>query len=940
MRAIRSIGVAALLAVTSPAVAGDDDFGPAQARALIPRAAAGRGGTLAVMSALGGALTPTDVRAAGSVPLTHLLLLAPVYVAPDWMCRSCRSLASSPLTVTDVLPVLYGAPLGGSSRDAKHDFPSLLHDEYLTHVDCTRRGDTAGGRVHFEIPGVCAGTVLWSARRGASGWEIVEFLVPSWRVRVRKEAWSWIAENLDDPQGPWFPTPEHLAIPGARLPRTGVVADTPRGALEVGIAADGTLLLRGREGGLEDLRGLLDAVARGPRQREPDGSSKLDLVVRFDTRVPWTLVQWVLQTAAGSPARIHRVYFAVAPETGGADGVIAAFLPKDRGGLSPFVPAAGVRATLVAAEGLPDRGAVFAAIRKAVEAGAKIVEIETPLPDVPRAGHVVSVLDLALREGAARVDCSGAPAPIPRAGGDRPRPAAPPAAAEAPGSLPWLRAYVAAWSKEHADGCAIRIGGAPVPGAPATTPLPAPPPRIRLDADGRVPHEETPSDDVVPPDPEEEVPPTPEETEDIGGRDRLNALPGARDPGAAPPNPAPPPDGLLSAGGGSPRAFASRGAHGARSASSGDAARDRALEAALTWLAAHQSADGGWEAEGFAHWCDGKLADARADGAGKPHYDVGVTGLALLAFLGEGYTMRSEGPFGAVVGRGLRYLRNVQDAEGCFGPRSTGHFVYNHALAALAVIEAYGMTGSAPLKGPAQNALDFIAIARNPYAGWRYGIKPADNDTSVTGWMAMALQSARWINAVDAKAGRPASLAVLGGDEDAFEGVRAWLDRMTDPATGRVGYQVRGTGPARPVDLVDRFPATKSESMTAIAVFLRIALGEDPTQSEPVRKGAELLRRLPPVWNPADGSIDFYAWHAGSLALFQVGGEAWAAWKQALDAEVVAHQRTDGDPCGVLGSWDPIDPWGPDGGRVYATAILALALETPYRYERIAAAGR
>src|SRR5262249_47724348 len=67
-----------------------------------------------------------------------------------------------------------------------------------------------------------------------------------------------------------------------------------------------------------------------------------------------------------------------------------------------------------------------------------------------------------------------------------------------------------------------------------------------------------------------------------------------------------------------------------------DAARgdDDAVHAALRWLAAHQSPDGGWESDGFAEWCDGKPASAETvDGRGKPQYGVGVTGLALLAYL-------------------------------------------------------------------------------------------------------------------------------------------------------------------------------------------------------------------------------------------------------------------------------------------------------------------
>jgi hypothetical protein len=373
----------------------------------------------------------------------------------------------------------------------------------------------------------------------------------------------------------------------------------------------------------------------------------------------------------------------------------------------------------------------------------------------------------------------------------------------------------------------------------------------------------------------------------------------------------------------------SRGGSGKRGTPPGQ----DAVEHALRWLAAHQSPDGGWEAEGFARWCDGKpAAGSGPDGKGKAQYDVGVSGLALLAFLGAGYTHRDPGPFGKVVGSGLRYLKSVQDAEGCFGHRSSGHFVYNHSIAALAMVEAYGMTGSAIYRASAQKGLDFIALSRNAYHAWRYGVKPGDNDTSVTGWMMMALKSAKLVNVAEIAAGRPAPLVI---DEDAFDGIRTWIERMTDPETGRVGYQTRGSGPARLPDMVDRFPEGKSESMTAVGILARVFIGENPKGSDPITKGAQLCAKALPTWNPNDGSIDMYYWYYGTLAMFQVGGDGWKKWDAAMKSAIVDSQRLDGDYCLYKGSWDPLDPWKDDGGRVYSTAALAMCLQVYYRYPQV-----
>ena len=62
-------------------------------------------------------------------------------------------------------------------------------------------------------------------------------------------------------------------------------------------------------------------------------------------------------------------------------------------------------------------------------------------------------------------------------------------------------------------------------------------------------------------------------------------------------------------------------------------------------------------------------------------------------------------------------------------------------------------------------------------------------------------------------------------------------------------------------------------------------------------------------------------------------GNEWKACKKALEKALLPNQRQ--DKGNFKGSWDPVGPWGEDGGRVYSTAICALVLEVYYRYAQV-----
>jgi hypothetical protein len=80
----------------------------------------------------------------------------------------------------------------------------------------------------------------------------------------------------------------------------------------------------------------------------------------------------------------------------------------------------------------------------------------------------------------------------------------------------------------------------------------------------------------------------------------------------------------------------------------------------------------------------------------------------------------------------------------------------------------------------------------------------------------------------------------------------------------------------------------------------------------------------PPSWDPSGGRIDYYYWFHGTAAMRSLDDPRWHAWREAVWAALLPNQRTKGH---VSGSFDAApDPWGDNGGRVYATAINALTL--------------
>ncbi|MCH8922969.1 MAG: hypothetical protein IIA67_07455 [Planctomycetes bacterium] len=206
-----------------------------------------------------------------------------------------------------------------------------------------------------------------------------------------------------------------------------------------------------------------------------------------------------------------------------------------------------------------------------------------------------------------------------------------------------------------------------------------------------------------------------------------------------------------------------------------------AVQRGLIWLDKHQAKDGRWTLHRFGQECK-RHGGGQCNGHGSTNSDAAATGFALLPFLGAGNTHR-EGDYRPTVDRGLKWLVSVQKSNGDLytGGNANGH-MYSHAIATIALCEAYGMTGDPALRGPAQKAIDFIVAAQHkPSGGWRY--RPNQKgDTSVVGWQVMALKSGQM------------ATPPLNVPQATLDGATKWLDSVEGQGNkrGQFGYQGRG----------------------------------------------------------------------------------------------------------------------------------------------------
>jgi hypothetical protein len=331
---------------------------------------------------------------------------------------------------------------------------------------------------------------------------------------------------------------------------------------------------------------------------------------------------------------------------------------------------------------------------------------------------------------------------------------------------------------------------------------------------------------------------------------------------------------------------------------------EEAVQRAIRWLAAQQEQDGSFPTIDM----------------GEP----GVTSICLLAFMAHGHNP-SEGQYGERLERAIDFVLTCQKENGLIavrapeGPQITRRVqhevgqttVYNHAIAALALAEVYGMGQSKraeQIEKVINKALAAtLEMQRWPKqrgaideGGWRYVDRFTldDSDLSITSWQLMFLRSAR--------------NAGFNVPEKSISDAVAYVQRCFSEEYGAHGY-VTGPGDHR------------SRAMGGAGI-LALAHAGYHNSSEAKRTGEWLLQFTFEEYNSDDGlARDRYHYSLFNCCqgMYQLGSPYYEQFFPTAVRNVLKHQRPEG-------SWD-LENFDLDKpfGNSYTTALVLLALAAP-----------
>ena len=333
----------------------------------------------------------------------------------------------------------------------------------------------------------------------------------------------------------------------------------------------------------------------------------------------------------------------------------------------------------------------------------------------------------------------------------------------------------------------------------------------------------------------------------------------------------------------------------------GTEACEDAVVSSLRWLKKTQAKDGSW---------------------GDQH-KVGMTGLALLAYLGHCETAQSE-EFGESVLAALTYL--IDRAAKNNGKLATDfkdkHWCYEHSIAVYALAEGYTLCVKSfgenieGLEDAVMSAGQFMINSQHERGGWEYEYSEDSTrggDSSIVGWHLQALKACK-LTDLDFKNIRSCSKKAL-----------SYLDGL-QASNGAFGYSSPNV-------------RAGSDGTTLAAVgALCFQIWKSPSNSS-ARKAVRLMdKEMKFKWDSPDS--DIYGHYYAVQVMINNGGKEWTRYNELFRDQVLNNQNKDG-------SYKPVNGGKSQGVKAvvaasfvggssqathYRTCLATLMLESYYRF--------
>ena len=337
---------------------------------------------------------------------------------------------------------------------------------------------------------------------------------------------------------------------------------------------------------------------------------------------------------------------------------------------------------------------------------------------------------------------------------------------------------------------------------------------------------------------------------------------------------------------------------------------DASVERALAWMVTRQRADGSF----------------RSHGNGQP----AVTSFCVMAFLSQGESP-SNGKYQKELTQAIDFIADQQQPNGLIAtlapiktpisrkPDPTLHeyipvtAVYNHAISALALSEAYGECSPEQSEKIAPVIKKAIAATiemqkwggkqANEVGGWRYLDKrhPEDSDLSITGRQLMFLRSAK--------------NAGFEVPDNSIDAAVRFIESCFNEEEGVHRYVIA-------------YPKSCTRAMAGAGILALAHAGKNNTKQAKL-SGDWILSRDFTDYNDDTAKYKLTwirdRYHYGMIlctqAMYQLGGKYWQQFFPPLVKTLLANQNANG-------SWPP-ERGDEVYGSVYSTSLCVLSLSVP-----------